>query len=281
MNGLPVFFDPRMTAPEQCSPSAAKPTKVVASWRRRFDVDTRPVEAVTRDLLKLAHHPAYVDGVLDGRRSNGFGNTDPDVARTLPYTTGSLLSAARYVLDEAKTRAAPIAASPTSGFHHAGYSSGGAFCTFNGLLVVAQTLRALKLVESVCIVDCDMHYGDGTDDIIDELGLRYVDHFTAGMLFHREEHVAEFFLELESVCARANACDLVLYQAGADPHIDDPLGGWLTTEQLKQRDKILFSGIRRPIVWNLAGGYQQEEDGSIPRVLEIHDNTMFAWKESR
>ncbi len=26
-------------------------------------------------------------------------------------------------------------------------------------------------------------------------------------------------------------------------------------------------------MWNLAGGYQEEADGSIPRVLEIHDNT--------
>jgi len=32
------------------------------------------------------------------------------------------------------------------------------------------------------------------------------------------------------------------------------------------------SGV--PVAWNLAGGYQIEEDGSIPKVLEIHDNTM-------
>jgi len=29
-----------------------------------------------------------------------------------------------------------------------------------------------------------------------------------------------------------------------------------------------------PVVWNLAGGYQVNLDGSIPKVLEIHDNTM-------
>jgi hypothetical protein len=28
-----------------------------------------------------------------------------------------------------------------------------------------------------------------------------------------------------------------------------------------------------PVVWNLAGGYQVEADGSIPKVLEIHENT--------
>ena len=32
--------------------------------------------------------------------------------------------------------------------------------------------------------------------------------------------------------------------------------------------------LRVPVAWNLAGGYQKEPDGSIPKVLEIHDNTM-------
>ena len=71
-------------------------------------------------------------------------------------------------------------------------------------------------------------------------------------------------------------CDLVLYQAGADPHVNDPLGGWLTTDELRRRDAIVFERLRAlgvPVVWNLAGGYQQERDGTIPRVLEIHDNT--------
>lgn len=38
------------------------------------------------------------------------------------------------------------------------------------------------------------------------------------------------------------ACDVVLYQAGADAHIDDPLGGFLTTSQLLQRDHLVFEG---------------------------------------
>jgi hypothetical protein len=29
-----------------------------------------------------------------------------------------------------------------------------------------------------------------------------------------------------------------------------------------------------PCAWNLAGGYQVEPDGSIAKVLEIHDNTI-------
>jgi acetoin utilization deacetylase AcuC-like enzyme len=72
-------------------------------------------------------------------------------------------------------------------------------------------------------------------------------------------------------------CDLILYQAGADPHVDDPLGGWLTTEQLRERDRRVFAAAVEwhvPVAWNLAGGYQRTEDGGIGPVLEIHRNTM-------
>ena len=72
-------------------------------------------------------------------------------------------------------------------------------------------------------------------------------------------------------------CDVVLYQAGADPHINDPYGGWLTTDELRQRDAVVFDALKAagvPVAWDLAGGYQTERDGSIPKVLEIHDNTM-------
>ncbi|OZB47637.1 MAG: hypothetical protein B7X60_05745 [Polynucleobacter sp. 39-45-136] len=70
-------------------------------------------------------------------------------------------------------------------------------------------------------------------------------------------------------------CDVILYQAGADPHINDPLGSWLTTAQLFERDLLVFQAAAElgiPVAWNLAGGYQTP----LRRVLEIHDNTMRA-----
>jgi hypothetical protein len=35
--------------------------------------------------------------------------------------------------------------------------------------------------------------------------------------------------------------DIILYQAGADTHVDDPLGGLLTSDQMRERDRIMFS----------------------------------------
>jgi acetoin utilization deacetylase AcuC-like enzyme len=98
------------------------------------------------------------------------------VARSLPYTTGSMLSAARHVL-----RHGGAACAPCSGFHHASFESSWGYCTFNGLMVTAAVLRQEGLVGKVGIIDCDTHPGDGTQDIISRLGAAsWVRHFTAG-----------------------------------------------------------------------------------------------------
>lgn len=270
---LPVFYRDEMTARAQSySPSAEKPRQVLRDWlRRELPLDVRAPSAATVGELSLAHAPDFVRGVLSCRLPNGFGNKSPEVAASLPYTSGSMLSAARWVLAHGG-----VACSPTSGFHHAGYQSSGGFCTFNGLAVTALALHRAGLVRSVAILDCDHHYGDGTDDILERLGLDWVHHFTAGATFGARRDVPAFFARLEEELARAATADLVLYQAGADPHVRDPLGGWLTTEELRARDALVFGRLAAaatPVVWNLAGGYQREPDGSIPRVLEIHAHT--------
>jgi hypothetical protein len=58
-------------------------------------------------------------------------------------------------------------------------------------------------------------------------------------------------------------------------HVEDPLGGFLTTKQLARRDQIVFSLAKTmgiPVVWNLAGGYQEP----VYEVLKIHNATMRA-----
>jgi acetoin utilization deacetylase AcuC-like enzyme len=272
---LPVFFTPNMVASSlgSGSPSAGKPAAVVASWKRHGISMTvfEPAPASVAE-LSLAHDRRFVEDVLDGRVANGFGSRSPEVARSLPYTTGSMLSAARHVLAHGGAASAPC-----SGFHHAAYDRASGYCTFNGLMVTACALRRDGLAERVGILDCDQHYGDGTESIIERLGARsWVRHFTAGRRYSRARQADAFLDRLPSVVGEMADCDVVLYQAGADPHIDDPLGGWLTTEQLRERDARVFAQLRKdgvPVVWNLAGGYQTEPDGSIPRVLEIHDNT--------
>ena len=70
----------------------------------------------------------------------------------------------------------------------------------------------------------------------------------------------------------------MLCQAGADPHIDDPLGGTLTTAQMRERDRTVFQQLGHlPMVWNLAGGYQvvkgDTEAQRMEPVLALHRET--------
>jgi acetoin utilization deacetylase AcuC-like enzyme len=140
------------------SPSSGKPSMVLRDWQDRgLAIDLRAATAVTREQLALSHDPAFVDAVLDGRRSNGFGNTLAEVARSLPYTTGALLCAAREAL---RNRCVSVA--PVSGFHHAGYDFAGGFCTFNGVMVTAQALHREGLARKLAILDLDQHWGNGT-----------------------------------------------------------------------------------------------------------------------
>lgn len=248
------------------SPSAGKPRFAVESWQALgILLDTRSFDPATREHIKRAHDPVFVDDLLDCRIENGFGNHRADVAASLPYTSGSMLAAAREAL-----RNGVGAISPTSGFHHAGYAHATGFCSLNGLMVTAMNLPDLR----VGILDFDMHHGDGTNDIIVQLDQHHrVIHFTQGG--QRRVSGGAFLYSIPDILQRFAGCDVLLYQGGADPAIGDPLGNWLTVEQLAKRDALVFSGLRRmgvPVAWNLAGGYQSPFEN----VLRIHDNTMRA-----
>jgi acetoin utilization deacetylase AcuC-like enzyme len=271
---MKIFYRPEQTAPQNdsFSPSAGKPAKVVANWLR-LDPTAELVrfEPVTLADLALAHDRAYVDAVLDCRIANGFGNKSAVVAATLPYTTGSMVAAAHHAFTTRES-----CASPTSGFHHASYYDGGGFCTFNGLMVAAQKLRQEFRRIDVGVLDLDAHYGNGTENILWKLSLDYVTHYSFGEKSVRRENAAAWLRDLPEILTAFRACDVVLYQAGADPHVDDPLGGVLTTKQLYERDRIVFTTLKAlgvPVAWCLAGGYQSP----IEKVLELHDNTARAF----
>lgn len=279
-----VFYRPEQAANNlQCisSPSAGKPARAVADWLNRGLVrpeDVHSFEPVSADDLKLAHDAGFVDGVLNGTVRNGFGNRDPQVAASLPYTTGSLLAASRHALAYREA-----VCSPTSGFHHAGFDEAEGFCTFNGLIVTAMKLHAEGRVETVGIIDLDMHYGNGTQDLIQHHGLHWIRHHTQSRRFQEPADLGRggerYFNWLDQALVDCQDVDLVIYQAGADPHVRDPLGGLLTEQQMALRDHAVFGALSgRPVVWNLAGGYQTDGQGGIAPVLRLHRNTVVACK---
>jgi len=73
--------------------------------------------------------------------------------------------------------------------------------------------------------------------------------------------------------------DLVCYIAGADPYLEDQLGGLaLTIEGLKKRDELVFRVARTrdiPVMVTLAGGYARNVEDTVT----IHCNTVIAANE--
>ena len=52
------------------------------------------------------------------------------------------------------------------GTHHAGRDFARGYCLFNDVAVTVARLRAEGLVRRVLVVDCDVHQGDGTAQIL-------------------------------------------------------------------------------------------------------------------
>ncbi|MBK7044770.1 MAG: hypothetical protein IPH50_14540 [Rhodanobacteraceae bacterium] len=269
-----VIYSDLMVSPAQgTSPSAAKPRPVVEAWMA-LDPEVRilPPKPVTIDDFARAHERSFVENIFAQRIPNGFGTRSSEVNRSLPYTTGAMLDGARLALSQKTAVAAPV-----SGFHHARWSEAAAYCTFNGLMVTAMALRAEHPKLRVGILDYDYHYGDGTDDILHRLGLDWIVHYSAGQKYLYADQATAFLDAIPTHVAKMAGCDVVLYQAGADPHIDDPLGGFLSTAELADRDRRVFQGLHDrgiPVAWNLAGGYQQP----LSKVVAIHRNTYRACK---
>ena len=256
------------------SPSAGKPEKLIAAIQAaevpyQF-IDFLPVE---KSILSETHDPDYVKKVLTGERPNGFGNTSVDVAKRLLYTTGSFLAAG---IEAFKSKSCVL--SPTSGFHHAHYDSGGGFCTFNGLVVAAKELLKIG-AKRLSIIDLDNHFGDGSDSLIKKHRMQdRIEHYTFGSDNMTSLTSEKWLTNLPNILKNHMSSEVWLVQLGADPYIHDPLGGRLTMDQLYQRDLIIFEQAKKygiPVAWNLAGGYSKNFND----VIQIHMNSIKAFTE--
>lgn len=273
---IPVFFNEKMVANIiLSSPSPRKPLEVINEWKNKYAnqfkiFDFSPLE---REDFYLVHDKIHVDKILDLKKKNGFSTKHKEIADSLYWTSASFYYAAKKALIE------KIAVSPTSGFHHAGFEQAWGYCTFNGLLISAKKMLNEGSVKTIGILDYDYHQGDGSEDIIHRFNLYdKIIHITGKTSYSREKDL--FFDEMPFMLESLKEVDIIFYQAGADQHINDPLGGFLNSEEMRRRDSLVLQFAKEnniPIVWNLAGGYQEEigeNHRSIQKVLDIHNATL-------
>lgn len=254
--------------------------------------------------LRRVHTEEYVAAIRTGEprglaESQKFPWT-PALYSSVRLTNGAVLAAARRALEDG------VAAAIASGFHHSHAAQGEGFCTFNGLVVAAEKLHAEGRVRRVAVIDCDLHYGNGTAQLAATRPWLfawsvYGNDYRANKAYAdvaRREHTDgpnHQSYALRAGCDGATQTkilttaladlltatrdakpDLILYQAGADPLRDDPYSPLaLTHEDLLERDRQVFRWAKAnglPIAWTLAGGYTPE----IEKVVRVHVNTFHA-----
>lgn len=242
---------------------------VVANLSEDTIVGATASAARMYDLLLRVHSLKYVDSILSGREINGYGSTS-DAENAHSVKSCAVMHYATNLAFNVKGEQ-PVFA-PVSGFHHAGYNYCGGYCTFNGLMTAAYMIITHKGPNTrVLIIDGDGHYGDGTADIIDKLSMgKNVEHCSLAKSEVGGDAAVAQHRMIEAL--KAEQWDLVLYQAGADSHIEDPyFSGYLDDAQWENRDAAVFSicrDRRLPLVFNLAGGYNGK------KTILLHHSTV-------
>ncbi|HTG43916.1 MAG TPA: histone deacetylase [Verrucomicrobiae bacterium] len=256
---------------------------------------------VTEEDLGRVHTAEYLNAIRAGEprqlaESQKFPWT-PVLFPSVCLTSGGCLAAGRQALKEG------VAAALASGFHHAHADHGEGFCTFNGLVVAIDALKATGELQTAAILDLDLHYGNGTASLaasrpyITAISLYGNDYFEnvayRDVTMPRHQNGPNHFSvplpggcdgarlrailseQLPSLLARGKP-NLLFYQAGADPLKDDPFSPLaLTHADLLERDRMVFDFAKReriPVAWVLAGGYTRD----VSKVVEVHLNTFRA-----
>lgn len=120
--------------------------------------------------------------------------------------------------------------------HHASSDSAWGFCFFNNMAIAIEHLKQNQKIESAYVLDIDLHFGDGTVNILKPKDYITVHNVAAG---HRKAYLAEIEDEMEQCEA-----DIIGISAGFDNHEDD-WGGTLSTEDYREIGRIVLRAAKR------------------------------------
>ncbi|XP_030634011.1 uncharacterized protein hdac12 [Chanos chanos] len=255
----------------------------------------------SEQLLAGVHTEDYLKRFIGGKttddeqRRTGFRWSEGIVQRCR-YETGGTVLAAEIALQRG------LACSTAGGTHHAFPDYGSGFCLLNDLAVTAKHLVSESASRrKILIVDLDVHQGDGTAYIFRDDPDVFTFSVHCGKNFPLRKQQSDLDISVEEhmedkeYLATVEAHlpwlletfrpDLVLYDAGVDPHWEDELGRLRLTDQgLYQRDLYVLNtmvGKGIPIATVIGGGYSRDIDKLALRHSIVHRAATKVWKEKR
>jgi acetoin utilization deacetylase AcuC-like enzyme len=194
-----------------------------------------------------------------------------------------------------------LACNTAGGTHHAFPSYGSGFCIFNDLAIAARTLQSLGVANKILIVDLDVHQGDGTAVIfahdasvftfsmhceVNFPGTKQQSDLDVPLPVGMEDEpylqtLASFLPDLLTQVRP----DLVLYDAGVDPHLGDRLGKLaLTDTGLYRREMQVLStcvGAGFPVACVIGGGYADDLEALVYRHSLLHRAASAVYQQYR
>jgi acetoin utilization deacetylase AcuC-like enzyme len=248
--------------------------------RERVEADGIEVleaEPVPWAWLEAVHEPALIErirtGALSVREQRGLGLPwSAALVERGRRSVGGTVSAAGLALERG------LGMHLGGGTHHAGRDFARGYCLFNDVAVALARMRADGRARRALVVDCDVHQGDGTADLLagDPDCFTLSLHGARNYPFKRipsdldvdlesgtgdERYLEALTQALEHAIPLARA-ELAFYLAGADPWRGDRLGRLaLTKEGLLARDDLVLDRLRAAgtaVCVVLAGGYAED-----------------------
>lgn len=104
--------------------------------------------------------------------------------------------------------------------HHASADSAWGFCFFNNMAISLLTLKREKLIETALVLDIDLHFGDGTVNILG--GSDWV------RIYNPAKNSREKYMEEVEGILSGPGVDIIGISAGFDNHMQD-WGGLMST----------------------------------------------------
>ncbi|XP_043190996.1 uncharacterized protein SYNPCC7002_A1628-like isoform X2 [Amphibalanus amphitrite] len=255
-------------------------------------------EAVSREVACLVHSEEYVDKFFNGHTTSQEQRVtgipwSPGLVSRVRYETGGTVLAARAALQRG------LACSTAGGTHHAFPGHGSGYCFLNDLAVAARLLGAGDNPRRVLIVDLDVHQGDGTAAIFagDERVFTFSVHCEKNFPLRKQRSDLDVGLDMHTADVAYMAAlrnhmaalldlfrpDLVLYDAGVDPHVNDVLGKLdLSDQGLFDRDYFVMSEtVRRgiPCATVIGGGYSRDLSELARRHTIVHRAATRVYQE--
>ena len=217
------------------------------------------------------------------QRKIGFPQSLALIERELIITQGTI-DCALFALEHG------CALNIAGGTHHAFAERGEGFCLLNDMAIASNYLLHKKLVNKILIIDLDVHQGNGTAKIMEQVDsvFTFSVHGGSNYPFHKEKSDLDIPLPdgisgVEYLKIVENALitlletvkpDFIFYLAGVDILSTDKFGKLnVSINECKQRDYLVLKTAhenRIPVAIAMGGGYSPD----INDILQAHCNTF-------